>query len=192
MTAKLTNRQIAKELRRHESTISRIIQGRYKGSQKLINLVHTFKGSKREEINSVFTSNKFYAMCQLVIEKGSSRDAFNIGEVKHFASLCLMKFEEINTDISEHDRVADGETTDILKSFGVKSKTPEELFLDDRFEGICTVANRKAVTSKNVVYYHGISMMDISIYAAACLEASHQTRVRAKLVNPNNRTKGKK
>ncbi|MBE2217990.1 MAG: hypothetical protein IAE90_07305 [Ignavibacteria bacterium] len=185
MTTKLTNRQIAKDLRKSEATISLILTGKYKGSPKLINLVHTYAGSKREEVKQIFSSIKFYAMCKIVVEKGSSRDAQNIGEVKHFAALCLMKFEEINSDISEYDRIADSETKDILKSFNVRSKLPEELFLDDRFEDLCNVASRKAVTTKNLAFYHGISLMDISMYASACLEASHTTRVRTKLINPN-------
>lgn len=151
-----------------DETVSRIINGTYTGDKELINEVLFLHNYKGEYIDILFKSRVFGRMCELVVERATGKGS---EEIIKFASICLMRYEELNSDIPDADKRTDIEPARVLRLFGFEPKSVVELFLDKLFEEMCLMANRRSLV-KDVTH------QEIRYFASLCYEASHFYRVK--------------
>jgi len=168
----LKNTDIAKITGLTEETISRIANDSYKGDSSTINWVKFLLNYKGDYIEILFKNPVFSSLCELVIEKASGKGA---DKTVKFTSICLMRYEELNAEIADADRLTKIDPAHMLKLLGFEPKSISELFLDDEFENMCMVAIQKCTSSMNK---HGYNSQSIRLFASLCYEASHFYRVK--------------
>lgn len=168
----MKNTDIAKITGLTEETISRIANDSYKGDSSTINWVKFLLNYKGEYIEILFKNPVFSSLCELVIEKASGKDA---DKTVKFASICLMRYEELNAEIADADRLTKIDPAHMLKLLGFEPKSISELFLDDEFEKMCMIAIQKCTPAMNK---HGYNSQSIRLFASLCYEASHFYRVK--------------
>lgn len=164
----MRNIDIAKIARCTEETVSRIINGTYKGDTGLTNWVLFLHNYKGDYLDILFKTPVFSSMCELVIEKASGK---NSDVIVKFASICLMRYEELNSEIADADRLTNIEPLHVLKLMGFEPTSILDLFLDELFEQMCLMAIKKCSTRNS-------THQQIRIFASLCFEASHNYRVK--------------
>lgn len=164
----MRNTDIAKITGLTEETISRIANDTYSGDSGTINWVKFLLNYKGDYIEILFKNPVFSSLCEIVIEKASGKDA---AEVVKFASICLMRYEELNREMPDADKLTNIEPARVLRLFGFEPKPISELFLDENFEKMCLMGIKKTSTAK-------ITHQQIRIFASLCYEASHFYRVK--------------